>query len=461
MFKHIAYVLAFVLTSANAEVNNETKTPTHKQIPTENKAELLSADAWEDELSSTDKPPHADLLAADNWQDEEDKKQTKKTTNWYQLWKKYAKLALNHHLASNTHADIQQQRSSANLQLEASLSPSLFVHIKGRLRYYHKQDNALIPANKPLTQAQLQQAWVQWSKGILSAKLGKQKLILGSVDGAQALDVISPIDMTEPLLTDLDNIRLGQTMGLFSLYAKQQKLSLFYIPTAQFNRFSLDGLTAYLKRQAPFAQMRFNPNKGNDEFGMRYQLQLPQWDLALIAAKLVHNNPISRLTHTGLSFQQQSYHLIGISSSYAIDSWLINTDLSHKSQQLFSLSPTAPLSNSLEAALGIEYLSPSQHSFKASLYNRKNLSNKQTEKPTVSLSWSKNYLNDDLALSALAFKQLQSQAMQATLLVNYKINDIWQMGMAYSQIETPNKQDAAKYGIMRKHIISFNLGATF
>lgn len=418
----------------------------------------------ESNINTADISPTTTLLEDDSWGQDtviNSNHETESALDWQSFWHKYAKLEINHSIAITSQKDITVERTTGNIQFEAPLLSSLFFHIKGRIRYYHSADNFLIPPEKSLLELQLQQAWLQISSDTISFKLGKQKLLWGQVDSAQALDVISPFDATEQLLTDLDSIRLGQYMGLISLYANQQTLSLFYIPKANFNRLSLKDLKIYIRQQMPQARLEFNPNDAGKEFGLHYQINLPHWDLAIMAARLTHNNPVARITTTGLEFSGQQYNLIGASSSYAIDNWLLNTDISLKSKQVFTQNnPSRNLADSLELAIGIEYLSTNQHSVKIGVYTRQNLATKQIEKPTLSFIWNKNYLHDDLSLSALLIKQLQTNSLQATILANYKLNDTWQISTAYS-LQKTERNNADKYGIIGKNLFSFNISATF
>lgn len=430
-----------------------------------NDQELL-APSWEDELNTSEPNKSIkgdDLLEDESWSEEELNADSSElaqdsapATNLQQIWNKYAKLQLEHNLATNEQANILLQRSTANLQLEASVMPSLFISVKGRLRYYNPADEALVKPQKQLWQTQLQHGWLQFSQGAFSAKLGKQKLVWGRVDGAPALDVITPFDATEQLLTDLDSLRLSQTMGVFNLYGKNQNLSLFYTPQASFNRLSLTDLKTHFKRAAPHAKWNINEYDAGQEFGARYQISLTQWDLAVMGAHLIHNNPVAEIKNKSLELNAQEYDLLGISSSYALSAWLINTDVSIKTKQVFlSDKPNQPLDNSLEFAFGVEYVSNSQHSLKAGLYTRKALKHELTEKPALNASWSKNYWNDHLALSALLMYQMKNETLQTTALTSYKLNDIWKTAFAYSlQSKTQMRTNIS-------HTLSFSLSATF
>lgn len=430
-----------------------------------NNQELLAPN-WEDELDTSEPNKNIkedDLLEDESWSEEELNtdssglsQNSSSSTNFQQIWSKYAKLQLEHSLATDKQADILLQRSTANLQLEASVLPSLFISIKGRLRYYHPSDEALVKPQKQLWQTQLQHGWLQFSQGAFSTKIGKQKLVWGRVDGAPALDVITPFDATEQLLTDLDNLRLSQTMGVFNLYGKNQNLSLFYTPQASFNRFSLTSLKTHFKRAAPHAKWNINEYDAGQEFGARYQISLTQWDLAVMGAHLIHNNPVAKITAKGLQFSATPYNLVGLSSSYAVGRWLINTDASFKTKQVFfPEKPNQPLDDSLEFAFGVEYVSNSQHSLKAGLYTRKALKHDITEKPALNASWSKNYWNDDLALSTLAIYQMNTKTLQATAMSSYKLDDTWRTALAYSLTSEDKAQTKTT------HTFSFSLSATF
>lgn len=321
------------------------------------------------------------------------------------------------------------QRAELNLNYENSPADGWFTQLQWRGRYFSAADIQAQQQQQSYQHGQWQQAWLQYSGSQCSARAGKQTLIWGEVEGTFAVDVVTPLDATEPLLTDYSSLRLAQTMLLLDCYqgAGRQQLQWqgFYIPRAGFNRWRHGGQqTSAIERRV--------------ELGGRLRFTIPYADVSLMLAQLQENQPQLGLQNAEWQWQAQPYQLAAASASVALGDVLLKTDVGYKSRQS-RVDSAAILQRSarLDVAFGLEYTSYANHRLNAGWWSRRELSGsgRQSVVPLWTAGWSRNYLNDDLAMSALLNHDPHQQLQTVTILGQYRWNDAWQSDVAASLID--------------------------
>lgn len=372
------------------------------------------------------------LLLEDDYSFENETTQQQQN-NWHDGFK-YT-LEHNH---TQTEEGALLQRSSARLEYEYALAEGWYTHLDGKLSHFWSNDRQAQQRNKAYTNFKAQQAWLQYSKGICSHKLGKQQLIWGEVEGTFAVDIVTPFDYTEQLLTDFSNIRLSQNMLQSECYFDRIQTQLFYLPKARTDRFSHEPSGVAFSTGA--------------EWGGRIKYNWAGGDISLMYARLYNNTPIAILRNnpSQLNVLQPStpqlevdnFNFIGLSSSIARGRLLMKFDAAYKQQQLVSLSTDT--TDRLDFATGFEYTTSNNHNINAGIWLVRELDNTSfDETTTFTMGWSKTYLNDDLSMSLLAYTSDEPKLSSLTIQAQYKWNDFWTIGSAIGIADTNNSLNNA------------------
>lgn len=133
------------------------------------------------------------------------------------------------------------------------------------------------------------------------------------------------------------------------------------------------------------------------------------------------------------------YELYGLSANYTSGQWMIKTDFSLKTNQIVH-NTNGDKSNVVDLAIGLEFLSRNNHSISAGLWlshelDHDFLESQNDASPLVTVSWSKNYYNDDLSMSVLSNMRESPRSITATMLARYKIDDYWSTSTALTLVD--------------------------
>lgn len=184
-----------------------------------------------------------------------------------------------HAIRSKEPNDFMSSRSRLRTEFRAEKgSSSLFTSINA-------VHNAIIPEE---TRLELREAFFLYSNQNWDIKMGRQIIIWGVSDGLRITDLVSPMEMTEFLARDYDDIRIPVTAIRGRYFNQWIKLELIYIPVSSYfilptqknnpwNFFpQYEGLqTIYFSDNTPLATFE------NGEYGFRSSFFLNNMDFGI------------------------------------------------------------------------------------------------------------------------------------------------------------------------------------
>ena len=324
-------------------------------------------------------------------------------------------------------------RSSAKYGFERSYYTDFFLKFSGEYEYVHPSDRLARQNNKAYSNLDINEFWLQYSKKQCNLKAGKQTLFWGNVEGAYVVDVISPLDTTQPLLTDFASIRQAQNILVTNCYSDLGNVELAWIMEPKVLRSS-------------DRQLALNHQLERDldsEYALRYSNSYSKAEISLMLARTYENNPSITIPSVGYdtTLIAPKSNTYGLSAVWALEQLLLEIDLAYKTNQLISgaylntelFKPVTK--DSSEAAIGFEYLTNSNHQFSGGVYFFKNradvnINAKPKWEQNYTLSWSKDYVNDTLNLSLLSGWQTANQNFFGAIQADYEWNDYWKSDLA-------------------------------
>jgi len=155
--------------------------------------------------------------------------------------------------------------------------------------------NALL---KDLSGLQLREAYAYWGSPHWDIRAGKQIITWGVADGLRVTDLISPMDYTEFLAQDYDDIRIA--VGALRIRYLQENWSLeaVAVPVSEFFKLPTDPANPWSPGQLP-PEVRPDPLVRNMEYGVRFSCYLGGVDFSLVALRSWSKMPELLVDHLG------------------------------------------------------------------------------------------------------------------------------------------------------------------
>ncbi len=308
---------------------------------------------------------------------------------------------------------------------------------------------------KELNGFELREAYFDYSAEHWSFRAGRQLIIWGTADGMRITDRISPLDMTEFLARDYDDIRMPVEALKFSYFRSIFKLELVYIPISK--NFILP-----TNPRNPWAmpiptvegvEIELLPDENpefkieNSEFGGRFSVNLSGLDFSVSALHTFNKMPIitknivfpkivlkpehHRMTFVGADFSKPIWQFV-IRGEFAFD-----IDRSFATKDI----PTVlEKHNSINALLGLDWYASSDWMFSTQFSNNTilNYNDNLEEKENSMLftfSVSKSILNNNLKLSDFIYFDLNNSGFFNRFSVDYALTDQIRFLVGYDHFE--------------------------
>ena len=194
----------------------------------------------------------------------------------------------------------------------------------------------------------------------LDVKAGRQIVVWGKSDNIRITDVLNPLDLREPGLTDIENLRLPVTMTKLDYFFKGLNLSAMAIHEIRYNKNPEFGNDFFpLPQPLPSKE---NPDEGFDvddtEFAIALNGIFRGWDASFYWAKIYDDTahlalnsivpvPTFKRDHARLN-------MAGAAFNYAWGNWLFFTEAAYFDGIEFSNNPGKDYYR-IDALIGTEY----------------------------------------------------------------------------------------------------------
>ncbi len=171
---------------------------------------------------------------------------------------------------------------------------------------YHYSDKTIV--------FDLREAYLDLFFDSFDLRIGKQQIIWGKADGVFITDIISPKDLTEFLLRDFEEIRMGVTAVKFDYYIGDNTFELVWVPVFSATKFpeqdSIWAITPQfpVQPQFDFSKKDIKPSIKNSEIFAKYSIFSSAIDFEIMGGYTWDADPtihtlkqIDPLTHQLLS----------------------------------------------------------------------------------------------------------------------------------------------------------------
>lgn len=274
----------------------------------------------------------------------------------------------------------------------------------------------------------------------MDIKVGRQILVWGNSDNIRVVDVLNPLDLREPGLTTLEDIRLPVFMIRGDYYFSDWGLNMVVIPEFMADRMPAYGSDYYAFPNPPLTEIEPSNSSDNYQYAVALRGHFYQWDLSLNLADVFEHQPRYIQTGSGTVAKYYRYTMLGLTSNLATGSWLIKTEIAYLNNLYKDAFPGANFDR-IDLLLGVEYYGINDHTITVEAARREipDYDPVNTELPGYPEKQQSQLVIQDRAdfrhqtvstlfnASLFDFNRDASAIYRAE--VNYKPFDAWRLGM--------------------------------
>jgi hypothetical protein len=347
-----------------------------------------------------------------------------------------ARFSLKHELAGRIRKphSLPNNRSSFRIEYEKYFLDNYYLHLDVLDTLFWKDDHRAEARGGTFRESTVRAAYLQFSKASTSLKIGRQILVWGESDAGAITDVISPRNASELFFISLEESRISQFMLTLDHFTRFGDWSMFYIPSARFNKYPEKG-TAYYIDQTGGMPLAAAGDDDLREFGMRWKKTFGSSDISVMAARLYDNDPALSVDLGGavpsLRSDPQRFDMIGMSFNLATDKILFSGEVARKSPRAFLAPATLQTvrKDQVDTSLRAEYVigNAGSHAVSVEAVNQHirdwepGISAPRNNN-TLVLGWRNNFLNDNLSANWLTVYNQTYPSFQHSLFLSYKVN---------------------------------------
>ena len=180
------------------------------------------------------------------------------------------------------------------------------------------------------SEVELREAWLSGQlSNSLDLKIGRQVVVWGKSDNIRVTDVLNALDLREPGLTDIEDLRLPAAMIRLDHYTGPWQLTAMMIPEIRFNKTPVWGSDFYPSAAPLPPEAVPSDSSTNAEYAAALSGVFSGWDMALYFADIYDDTPHAepapgwppsmRLCHARLT-------MVGAAGNLAWGNWLFKAE---------------------------------------------------------------------------------------------------------------------------------------
>ncbi|WP_329905126.1 DUF1302 family protein [Porphyromonas pogonae] len=306
---------------------------------------------------------------------------------------------------------------------------------------------------KERTGFDLREAYLDYRDSNWGARLGRQLVIWGAADGVRITDLVSPMDMTEFLAQDYDDIRLPVNALRLFFFNDKVKLELVGVPVFQGFILPTDSANPWniLPKDTPLP-VKWNDNHSrpamkisNMEYGGRLSFNLPGIDFAFAALHTWNKMPVMQpeVTPREVKINPRYYRMgfVGGDFSKPLGEFVIRGEVAFNIGKHFSYKPEAMSMaqkgfNTVNWLVGMDWYAPAEWMLMAQLSSESIFGYEpyvaQSHHSTLfTLNVSKKLLNSTLQLSDFTYIDLNYGGWFSRFAADYALSDPIHVSLGY------------------------------
>jgi len=242
---------------------------------------------------------------------------------------------------------LSRLRPDLHLKLDSKLSEKWKALISGRAFYDFAYEikgreqftNEVL--NEYEKEAEFREVYLQGSlQQSLDLKVGRQIVVWGRGDNIRVVDILNPLDLREPGLADIEDLRLPVTMTRLDCYFGQWNVSGIAVHEIRFNKTPVFGSEFY-----PF-DIPLPPEKKptntleNTQYGLSLNGIFSGWDISFYTSRFFDDQSHVTMAYPlQLERRHSRLSMVGMAISMAKGNWLLKSEAAYFDGLEFLLYP--------------------------------------------------------------------------------------------------------------------------
>lgn len=333
--------------------------------------------------------------------------------------------------------DFMSSRSRLRAELKANSGNSwLFASLNANHNY-------LLPSR---TFIELREAYFDYTAKNWDLRIGRQIILWGISDGLRITDLVSPLDLTEFLARDYDDIRIPVDAIKWRYMDNAVKLELLFVPVFQSYIIPDDPANPWtITHPSDGPEIIFAPvlqpemNIRNSEFGGRLSFYLPGFDLSVCGLRTWNKLPVYErnfsLAHDTLVLVPKHfrYTMVGLDFSRPQGSFVFRGEAAMYngeplSTDLVNQSNPVTRKTTMNYLLGVDWYASGNWTLTGQFSQKLILLYEdQLEDPEntflATLGITRKLFRSTLSASAFSYVDLTNKGLFARCLLDYSLSD--------------------------------------
>lgn len=339
-----------------------------------------------------------------------------------------------HAVRSQKSCDFMSSRTRVRGELGRTLGKSsVFVSLNATY-------NAIL---KNRSGFELREAYLDHSEDHWGLRLGRQLVIWGAADGLRITDLVSPMDMTEFLAQDYDDIRMPVNALRFFAYNEFVRVEAIAVPVFQ-------GYVLPVESENPWCVLPQNlplpvvwkPAErdfklADAEYGGRVAFTLPGIDFSLSGLYTWNKMPVVQYvpSTTEIAASPKHYRMgfVGADISKPLGQFVLCGEAAYNIDKHFSYKPEAMTQpqqgfGSLNWLVGVDWYAPAEWMVSAqfsteNIFGYKDCIAQEKNNMLATLHVSKKLLNSTLQLSDFTYFDVSNTGWFSRFAADYALSD--------------------------------------
>ena len=246
----------------------------------------------------------------------------------------------------------------------------------------------------------------------LDLRFGRQIMVWGKSDNIRITDILNPLDLREPGLVDIEDLRLPVTMTRLDYYIGNWDLTGILIHEVRFNKVPAFGSDFFPGDAPPPPEIVPSHSLENTQYGAAVSGIFSGWDVAFYFADVYDKAPHAAINPDGEVVREHArLKMFGSAFNVALGNWLLKAEAAYLDGFKFLNAPGKTFSRA-DALIGFEYSGFNETVIGFEMANRRLLDFEDTLKEApdravenefqTAFRLTRNFLNDTLAVTFLA-----------------------------------------------------------
>ena len=263
----------------------------------------------------------------------------------------------------------------------------------------------------------------------LDLKIGRQIIVWGKSDNIRITDILNPLDLRQPGMADIRDIRLPVTMTKVDYYIGDWGLSGIVIHEPEFNKTPVYNSDFFPGKQATPHEKKYSWSLENQQFAFALNGIFSGWDFSYYLAYVFEQAGYCDQNSNDIELTREMSLMTGVAANIALGNFLLKGEIAYWEGLNYSTLPDEEKGR-IDSMIGLEYfgINEATISFEFANYHILDFDSKLEDAPS-------NFEQDQYQYAFRYVHDFMHNTLHLTLLVSLYDLDFDGGGFERAQLE--------------------------